>query len=374
MRDQILASPAALAAAFDELELNARLCLPTQSIFRARRVVLCGSGDSSFAAKAGEAAFWADAGLAAEARLPMEAGRYQSQLLSARDLENTLFIALSNSGGAARVIEAATLHRRAGATVLAVTANREGKLARMAEHRLLLPIPALPSAPGFGPYTFAVMALYLLAIRVAEVRMTITMDAAQHLRGRLRALVDQLSVVIADLDQPARDAAEEVAVRRVIEFVGAGPNLATAEFGAAKVLEASGRHALARDLEEWAHLNYFDAFAEELATVAVVPAASVAQGRAVELLNYWETLGRRVLIVGGGEVADAAQRRGHRVLSVPECAEHWSPLLTSAALALVAAHLAERDGAVYGRGSAGRWSDSRSGGTVQDSAIWEDRR
>lgn len=371
MREQVFATPGALLQGFDALELNARLAVETPDIYRTRRIVLTGSGDSGLAAKAAETAFWSDGQVAAELRTPIEAGRYQSQLFPRRDLETALLVALSNSGGAARVAEAATLWRAAGGKVLAVTKTPAGRLAGLADRTLLLPVPDLPSAPGFGPYLFAVLGLYLLAIRFGEVKMALTMDQAQALRGRLKREIGTLEQTIAALDAPARQVAETLAGKALVEYLGAGPSHAVAEYGAAKLLEATGRHALARDLEEWTHLNYFDRAPGEIASVLVVPQGSVAQGRAVELIAYMHKLGRSLVVVGGGAAADAAIALGHAVLQVPEIDERWSALLASVAPALIAAHLAEIDGAEYGRGGKAPWDDSMTAATVQQSLLWE---
>jgi len=372
MREQILASPPALAAAFAEIERTVRLVLTTPEIYRARRIVLTGSGDSLFAAKAAEMALLQHSGLPIEVRPPLEAGRYHSQLSATRDLENTLVIALSNSGAAARVAEAARLYREGGALVLAVTKAADGRLAKLASKALVLPVPALPSAPGFGPYLFALTALLLLGIRIGEVRMKMTMDEAQALRGTLQQAIGSLGPAVANADLAARDIAVALAKRSIVEFLGAGPAYAVAEYGGAKLLEATGRHSTARELEEWTHLNYFDGKPAEIETVLVIPANSRAQSRAVELLAYLNKLGRAIVMIGGGEAAATARKLGHIVVPVSgDLPEIWSPLLLSAPVALIAAHLAEQTGEKYGRGSSGPWEDSADASTVQKSAMWE---
>lgn len=375
MREQVLATPRALLAAFDALERDARLALETPDIYRCQRVVLTGSGDSLFAAKAAESAFWVDAQIPAEVRTPLEAGRYKSQLSAPRELNNALLVALSSSGAAARVAEAATLWRAGGRTVLAVSGNPAGRLAGIAGRSLILTPLDLPSAPGFGPYIYATLGLDLLAIRFGEVRMRMTMDEALALRAALKSRVAELPQVIAALDGPAEAAARAIAGRTVFEFVASGPNMAVAEYGAAKFLEASGRHALARDLEEWTHLNYFDAAPAEIATIVAMPSDSVAQSRALELIAYMHKLGRAVVVVGGGETARRALELGHRVLPIEAAIdERWSPLFISAGMALLAAHLSKIDGAEYGRGAKAPWDDSRDAATVQRSEIWEPGR
>lgn len=372
MRDQIFATPGALKAAFADLERAARLVLTTPEIYRTRRIVLTGSGDSLFAAKAAEMALLQHTGLAIEVRPPIEAGRYHADVSRRADLENTLVIALSNSGRAARVVEAASLYRARGANVLAITRDSGSPLAAAAGRALILPVPVLPSGPGFASYLFALLALALLAIRIGEVRMMMTMDQAQAQRRDLDARLDELTRVIDASDEPCRALAAKLRETKLFEFVGAGPSSAVSEYGAAKMLEASGRHALARDLEEWTHVNYFDAVPEEIAIQMTIPGGSRAEGRAVELLAYMTKLGRSITVIGGGETADVAGGSGHTVLRVDsDIAEAWAPLLLSAPHALLAAHIAELSEAEYGRGSKGRWEDSADASTVQKSRMWD---
>ena len=372
LRDQVFATPRLLLDAFDEIERTARLILTTPEIYGTRRIVLVGSGDSFFAAKASEMALLSYSGLPIEVRPPLEAGRYHAMLSSERDLSATLVLAISNSGSAARVAEAADLYRRRGAFVLALTKAPKSRLARLATRTLHLPALPLPPAPGFGPYVLAIVTLLLIAIRIGEVRLAITMDEAQALRAKLKATLTGLGGVIESTDMPAREAAAMIAGRPLAEFVGAGPGMAVAEYGAAKVLEASGHHALARELEEWTHLNYFDAQPDQIVTILPIAADSVAQSRAVELLGYMHKLGRAVVVIGGGASADTARKQGQQVIAVDNAVpELWSPLLLSAPLALIAGYLADAAGSVYGRGGVGAWSDSADASTVQQGLLWE---
>ena len=54
------------------------------------------------------------------------------------------------------------------------------------------------------------------------------------------------------------DAAQKVDHRQPILFLGAGPARGAAMFAAAKVIEAVGQSASSQDVEEWAHLEYFN--------------------------------------------------------------------------------------------------------------------
>jgi glutamine---fructose-6-phosphate transaminase (isomerizing) len=371
MRDQVLATPGALRAAFADMERAVRVILGTPEIYRIRRLVLTGSGDSRFAAKAAEMAMLEHGGVPIEVRPPMEAGRYHAALSRRRDLENTLLIALSNSGEAARVCEAAALYRARGAGALAITRAAASPLATAAGRALVLPIPALPPSPGFAPYLFQFTALALLAIRIGEVRMSMTMDRAQALRRALMVRFDELERVVQAVDEPCRLLAAKLKDKTRFEFVGAGPSFAVSEYGAAKILEATGGSAIAVELEEWTHVNYFDAAPEEIATQLTMPRRSRAESRGMELLTYMTKLGRAVTVIGAGAVAEAGRERGQTVLEIDcDVAEPLSPLLLSAPHALFAAHLAAQTGAEYGRGTKGRWEDAADGSTVQKSVMW----
>lgn len=365
MRDQIYATPKAVLEVYDEIELAARRVLTTPEIYRIREVLLIGSGDSLFAGKAIETAFRSHSGIFVQVKSPLEAGRYLAQEMTQSDRENTLVIAISNSGEAARVVEAAKILKSSGANVLALTKNSSSRLSKESSKSLVLPIPDLPSAPGFGPYIFATVSLLLIAIRLGEVRMYMTMDRAQELRGGLKELMNSLNDVIQNSDKAAKRAAEKLSQAKVFEFVAANPGVG--EYGAAKILEATGRHAFARDLEEWVHLNYFDGSPEEIATVLISPSKSRSHSRVKEVSRYMEKLGRQICIIG-----DATTIKNAFPIAINSSIDElWSPLLTSGPLALIAAHLAELDGAEYGRGAKGRWEDCSDASTVQKSEILE---
>ena len=358
MRDQVLASPAAILSVFDALEEAARLVLPTPNIFKIRRIIITGSGDSLFAAKSVEMALAAHASLPVRTITPLEAGRYLAAQTPEADARNTLAICVSNSGEAARVVEAALALKQRGFPILAVSKSTESRLGQAAGQALSIDMPRLPSAPGFGAYTITQIALLLLAIRIGEVRLKMTMDVAQDLRGQLKDLLGGLDTFAKAVDVPMRNLAEQLVLKSLFEF--AAPNVGVAEYGAAKVLEATGRHALARDLEEWMHLNYFDATPTEIATFVIAPEKTSSRSRLDEVVRYMTKLGREVCLIGQGPESGQLPSNLN---------ELWSGLYLSAPLALFAAHLSELDGAEYCRGAQGVWDDCADASTVQKGKI-----
>ena len=76
---------------------------------------------------------------------------------------------------------------------------------------------------------------------------------------------------------------------RFVTFLGAGPNEATARFGAAKLFEGSQQVALATNVEEWAHEEYFITRAGD--PVVVVAPTGAGLDRAWEILSELQFVG-----------------------------------------------------------------------------------
>lgn len=99
-----------------------------------------------------------------------------------------LVIAVSNSGQAARVIEAVERMRAHRALTIAITSNADSLLAKAAEKVIVPMIPEFEKSPGVRTYAVLQMIVYLLAIRMGEVRLKYTMDQANAYRQELKRL------------------------------------------------------------------------------------------------------------------------------------------------------------------------------------------
>jgi glucosamine--fructose-6-phosphate aminotransferase (isomerizing) len=147
-----------------------------------------------------------------------------------------------------------------------------------------------------------------------------------------------------------------------MDLLGSGPGRASADYGAAKLLEASGVRGYGQDIEEFVHLHYF---AADTTTPVVLVASgnSAARSRAAEVAKLLETLRRPVATLSdepliGAHLPHAA--------AVPEI---FQPLLHIAPLALLADEIMRRRGEEPGRGGRGGWIDSVDGATTRGSAI-----
>ncbi|MHA6691377.1 SIS domain-containing protein [Devosia sp. A449] len=367
--EHIRLTPALLAEHFQGLRDIVRLVLTTPEIHAIRRVVIFGSGDSLIVGAACKEFFETVTGLDVSAVSAMSVSRYLSEARSDDWLRSTLFIGISNSGEAARAVEATRRLRARSAKVLALTANPNSRLAQAASHVAVLPAVSLPRSPGYFSFMLMLLALQMLALRFGEVLMTITMDEAQAHRQTLQGDIAALETLQTELRPKIAELARRFSGQPVFELLGAGPSLAVAEFGAAKLMEAVGRHGVPVDLEEWAHIHYF---VTDLSTptILILPAGGAGTERASEILTYLETLGRPVIVVGGA-IAGVTHPDLTLLPVVSAGAENLSPLLHVVPLTMLADELSTVLDVVHGRGFVGPWADGQQAASVQGSKISE---
>jgi sugar/nucleoside kinase (ribokinase family)/fructoselysine-6-P-deglycase FrlB-like protein len=293
-----------------------------------RHLYLTGCGDSAFAGRACELAFARHSGLRADAVHALDLARYRIRYLPPA----SAVVAVSFSGKAGRTTEAAVQAARFGHPVIALTNSADGPLAAAADFVLPIDVPTLGFSPGTSTYIAMVCTLLDLALRTAP--------AGQA--GTARAAAAQLPGLAAKTldwcDAPAAEAAARLASARFVTFLGAGPNEASAAFGAAKLFEAPQRIALAVNLEEWAHEQYFITRPGD--PVVVIAPSGAATDRAGEIAAELSFVQADVTLVSDAEPP------GHAAClrlagGVPE---EFSPVLAALPLAQAGFHLARLTG------------------------------
>lgn len=290
------------------------------------RVVLVGAGDSLAVMIAARAALEAMVGVPCEPVQSLEFAYYQSALAD----DSTVVIALSSSGETTRTVEALLVAQRRGAYTVALT-NTAGSTLET-EATTSLKIEATRVGWPTQSSTAALALLLELAVRVGERR---GLAAAVPLRAALDALPDTMGSVLARIDPLiAEIAAREVAAPTVL-FSGAGPNLAAAIVGAAKVKECTPLRATEIQVEEYHHYN--SQKAEEPLFLLVPSGPSVP--RAVETgtdAHRWG--GRLYVVTNEGERAfDGLEPEA--IIRLPVVPEALSPLLFLLPAQLVGYHL-----------------------------------
>lgn len=215
------------------------------------RIILCGCGDSHHASLGLAMGFSVIAKVRCQPSFSMNAARYLIPGYGEAP-GKTLVIAISASGEVARTIEAIEIANHTGLDTLAFTGNQAGTLAQTANHAIIFPGPVIPHGPGLISYLSSLLMGYALMHHIGAEAMRVRLDRAMD---ELFGLMDEWINDRWERGLRFAGAAEE----GLCVFLGSGPAYGSALFSAAKLLEASGEHAWGQDVEEWAHLEYFDA-------------------------------------------------------------------------------------------------------------------
>jgi sugar/nucleoside kinase (ribokinase family)/fructoselysine-6-P-deglycase FrlB-like protein len=295
-----------------------------------QHLYLVGCGDSAFAGLASTLAFARHAGTPAEAVHALDMGRYRVRYLP----KHSAVLCVSASGKVGRTIEAAAQARTFGHLVIALTGDQASPLAAEASELLPLDVPTLGAAPGTSTYVGTLSRLLDLALRWGAARDR-QRDRAREILERAPGLAD---ATLRTAAVPAERAAASLNSHPWVAFLGAGPNEATARFGAAKLLEGPQVLGVASNLEEWAHEEYFVTGA---GTPVVVTAHSGASwDRACEILTEITYIGAAPILVSD-RLPPVPARRLPVAAGLPE---ELSPLLTALPLSLLGLHLARARG------------------------------
>jgi glucosamine--fructose-6-phosphate aminotransferase (isomerizing) len=323
---ELFGQPAAIRAT---LESNATTldAIADRLAAGVRRVVLVGCGDSLAVMVAARRALESMLGVPCEPVQSLEFAYYQADLVD----EGSAVIALSSSGETTRTVEALLMAQHRGSYTVAIT--NTGGSTLQTEASTSLKIEATRVGWPTQSSTAALALLLELAIRVGERRVPIE---AATLRAAFTGLPDDMAGVLDRIDPLIADIAEsEVAagVRNVL-FSGAGPNLASAIVGAAKVKECTTLHAVDIQVEEYHHYNSQKAGEPLFLLAPSGPSVPRAVDTGRDALR-WD--GRLYVVTTEGE--RAFDDLAGRVITLPPVPESLSPLLYLLPVQLIGYHL-----------------------------------
>jgi glucosamine 6-phosphate synthetase-like amidotransferase/phosphosugar isomerase protein len=295
-----------------------------------RRVVLVGCGDSLAVMIAARQALECMLGVPCEPMQSLEFAYYHAHLVDA----DTAVIALSSSGETTRTVEALLVAQHRGSYTVSLT-NTAGSTLQ-SEADTSLKIEATRVGWPTQSSTAALALLLELAIRVGERRVP---TAAGPLRAAFDELPDVMAQVLGRIDPLIADIAgyEVDAEVQTVLFSGAGPNLASAIVGAAKVKECTTLHAVDIQIEEYHHYNSQKAGEPLFLLAPSGPSVPRAVDTGTDALRWGGRL--YVVTTEGGHAFDDLTGR---VISLPPVPEPLSPLLYLLPAQLVGYHLGLR--------------------------------
>jgi sugar/nucleoside kinase (ribokinase family)/fructoselysine-6-P-deglycase FrlB-like protein len=331
MREEIAMIPKLLAEQHETLDRPLRILAQSLNDAGIEHLYLVGCGDSAFAGAAAALAFQKHAGIRAEGIHALEMARYRVRYLP----EHSAVVCISFSGKVGRTIEAAKHSRRFGHRILVLTGNPESPLAKEATDVIVLSIPTSGYSPGTSTYLAILAALFDLAVTWGSVRGVDTTRAQTLLRN----VPDLAEQTLKAANEPAQQVAEQIARHDWVTFLGAGPNLASAHFGAAKLFEGPQKLGVATNIEEWAHEEYFISGAG--LPVFLIAPTGVSFDRAGEILSELNFIGTKSVLISDKRLPDTP---GTFIPLASGLPEEFSPLLVALPLSQFAFHLTRTGG------------------------------
>ena len=319
-----------------------------ERLARPQRILIGGSGDSWFSALSVAPAFRRWTGILTEAKTAIELARYETALLTPRDL----VISVSNSGSSSRAREIVFLAKDRGVTTLAVTGSVTGEFARHADrvvHRPVNEVPDLPAHYGrcflnLAEYLAALYALYALALAMGVKHNRISAATQNAQLAKIEHAILAHAEIAARIEPGIMALAQELGDIDTIWAIGAGPSRGTAQYSAAKFHEQMPINGIGGDLEEWAHLEYFLTLKwGRRSVIMVIAPPGNSLDRAQEIVRGIGDAGGRAIVVNAA--ADRAFPPAFARVDLGYDIDEWlSPLIYHLPAQLLVLHMAARSG------------------------------
>jgi sugar/nucleoside kinase (ribokinase family)/fructoselysine-6-P-deglycase FrlB-like protein len=331
MRREIAMIPDVVSDVLDDADGHVRRLARTLVEREVEHLWLTGCGDSAFAGQAAALAFQRHTSVSAHPVHALDLARYLPRALP----KHSAVVCISFSGKVGRTTEAAVQARRLGHPVFGLTNSAESQLGQAVDEVVPLEVTTLGFSPGTSTYVAMLGSLLRLAAEMATLR-----GEDDTLGAALAGLPSATARTLELAGDVAEDAARAVMGGRWATFLGAGPNEATARFGAAKLFEGPQLLAVSTNLEEWAHEEYFVTRPGD--PVVLVNPSGAAHSRGVEILDELRFVGAAPVVVSDVE-PDGRDEELWLPLA-PGVPEELSPVTAALPLSLVGFHLAELAG------------------------------
>ena len=251
---------------------------------------------------------------------------------------NTLVIGISQSGETSDTITAIRQAKEVGSHVLIITNRPESIMAR--EAHSLIPVNAgiEVSVAATKSFNAQLIALYLFAIYIAEIKQSITPQQISEIKQEMLQLPQKIETILANKENIAK-CAKAFATTRDFIYIARGINYPTALEGALKLKEISYINATGYPAGELKHgpIAMLD---ETMPVLAILMPGSVIYEKV--LSNAEEAKARNARMIALTSSDDSHLKDVFEyILTVPAVSEYLSPIIASVPLQLLAYYIAE---------------------------------
>jgi glucosamine--fructose-6-phosphate aminotransferase (isomerizing) len=321
----------------------AEMKIPDETFRKLRNIHIAACGTSWHAATAGKFM------IERLARLPVEVDyasefRYRDPIVDA----NTVGLLITQSGETADTLAAQREMIQKGAPTIAVCNVVGAMITREAHGTIYTHAGPEIGVASTKAFTAQLVALFLFAVHLAQVRGTIVEEESRMLLDALNLLPGKIEEILRTCDDECEPLARLYSNARDFLFLGRGIHYPIALEGALKLKEISYIHAEGYPAGEMKHGP--NALIDE--TLPVVVLATKDDTNRDSVLRYEKTLSniQEVTARSGKVIAVATRGDDHigqlvdHVLFVPSAPELLLPILDVIPLQLLAYHIAVRRG------------------------------
>jgi glutamine---fructose-6-phosphate transaminase (isomerizing) len=302
----------------------------SRQLTQTKRIILTGCGTAWHAALVGEFLMEQLARINAETEYASEF-RYRNPVIE----EDTVVIAISQSGETADTLAAIEMAKERGATVLGVVNVVGSSIARNTDAGVYLRVGPEIGVASTKAFTAQVGVVTMLAIELAR-RRHMSSDQASSMLKELLAIPEKIRKILS-LSEEIKKVAEANMDRENWLFLGRGLNYPVALEGALKLKEISYIHAEGLPAAEMKH-----------GPIALITKGMPVVFIATQSSQYEKVLGNieEVRARGGKTIIVATEgdeeikRHADHLICVPQTIDHLQPMLTVVPLQLLAYHAA----------------------------------
>jgi glucosamine--fructose-6-phosphate aminotransferase (isomerizing) len=320
----------------DGVDLDEQGALDEAILAGVKRVVVVACGTAYHAGLIGRYAIeeWA--------RLPVELDiaseyRYRNPVVAPGDL----VIGISQSGETADTLAAMSLARERGATVLAITNTMGSQATRAADGVLFTRAGLEIGVAATKTFVCQVAVMYLLGLRLAELRGTLPSARITALVTELKRLPHCIDELMGDCEARVQEIAGTCWQADFFLYIGRHIGLPVALEGALKLKEISYISTDAYAAGEMKHGPI--ALLDEATPVVCVATRSPVLEKLISNIQEARARGARVIAVTtAGE--DAVEAHAEATIAVPETDWMLQPILAVIPLQLLAYEIARRRG------------------------------
>lgn len=334
-----------------ELKCAVNVFLDSIDIRAYKKMILTGCGDSLCSVMAAKFAFMKYTDLVIEVVPVMELSRvYDKKELTGS--QDTIVVAVSNSGKVARIIELAKRVKKLDGFMVGITGNEHSGLYKEANAAIKMNIPPFDYAPGIRSYCGCLCVLLYLAVGMGERTGKLSDIDAAELYKEMCGIPELIQNYMKKWEQECSESAKVLTNSSSLEFIGTGVSYASAWFGYAKSLETTGKPSSAVNTEDWFHMNFFVRDVYHTATILLVNEKEGGLSRSEELIRTAVDMGRPLFCI-----TDSEALKANRKILIPGLKnEELDCLIQYIPVSMMMSYLGDLLGESYFRDGKDNWS------------------